>query len=411
MSMRSSLAARRPAFRPSSEARTVSAEAAKAYLAQAEREAGTLKGRADVPPRVIRRIGVVGAGTMGAGIALAFVEHNYPVTLVEASEAALAKGRERIEAQLARQVERGRITPLTRETRLGNLRFSLEMKDLAAADLVVEAVFEELTIKRTLLMRLEEVLRPEAIIATNTSYLDVDALGEVLHDSSRLVGMHFFSPANIMKLLEVVRAAKTRPEVLATAVALGKALGKVVVVAGVCDGFIGNRILARYRAECEAMLAEGALPQEIDAAFEGYGFPMGPFAMSDLAGLDIGWARRKRLGAPRNPADALCEQGRFGQKTGAGWYRYIEGQRALDPAIEAMLAGWNGGRRVILAPERIMGRVLAVMADEGGKILAEGIAARASDIDVVLVNGYAFPRDKGGPMFQAAARAQAGASA
>jgi 3-hydroxyacyl-CoA dehydrogenase len=287
-------------------------------------------------------------------------------------------------------------------------------ESLAGCELVIEAVFEEMGVKQELLCALEPVVGPDCIIATNTSYLDIDVIATVLHDPSRFLGLHFFSPANVMKLLEIVRARSTSPRTLATALAVGRSLGKVSVVAGVCEGFIGNRILNRYRRACDGMLEEGALPQDIDGALESYGFAMGPYAVADLAGLDIAWARRKREAAQRAPgerynpvADRLCEMGRFGQKTGAGWYRYENGRRTVDPGVEEMVrahAAATGLPQRAFAADEIVRRVLEAMAAEGGAILSEGVAARASDIDVVFLNGYGFPRHKGGPMYQAKLR-------
>ena len=382
------------------------------HLFFAEREAGKLPGIDPASARPIRRIGVVGAGTMGSGIAVACLDAGFDVTVVETGAEALAKGRERIEGLLQRALASGRLDAQGHAARLERLGMSLELAALSTADLVIEAVFEDMAVKLELLAQIEPILGPEAVIATNTSYLDVDAMGDGMARPERLVGLHFFSPAHVMKLLEIVRARRTAPDVLATALAVGKRLKKITVVAGVCDGFIGNRIMSRYRQECEFMLEEGALPREIDAAFEAFGFPMGPFAVSDLAGLDIAWARRKRLAAARAPeerhvpiADQLCEMGRFGQKTGAGWHLYPEGKRTPDPVVEAMVtahAAATGRPQRAFAAEEIMMRALAAMAAEGRRILDEGIAARASDIDVVLVHGYGFPAHKGGPMFQAA---------
>jgi 3-hydroxyacyl-CoA dehydrogenase len=381
----------------------------------AEREVSK---RPDLPSgaaRTVDAVGVIGAGTMGAGIAVALLDAGCSVTVVETSEEALARGRDRIAGLFERGVKSGRIDAATAAGRLGRCRFAVDSSALAATDLVVEAVFEDMAVKQELLRRLEPSLRPETIIATNTSYLDVDAMGDVLARPERFVGLHFFSPANVMKLLEIVRAAKTDADTLATALAVGKRLGKIAVVAGVCDGFIGNRILARYREECEFMLEEGALPAEVDAAFEGYGFAMGPFAVSDLAGLDISWARRKRLAATR-PADAryvpiadrLCELGRFGQKSGAGWHAYVDGRREVDPLVEEMVrrhAAATGRAQRRFSADDIMARVLDAMGAEGERILAEGVAARPLDIDLVLIHGYGFPPHKGGPMFQRGRRA------
>jgi 3-hydroxyacyl-CoA dehydrogenase len=272
-------------------------------------------------------------------------------------------------------------------------------------------VFDDMGVKQDLFRRLSVVVRDDCILATNTSYLDPNEIAKAATHPERVVGMHFFSPANLMRLLEVVRADKTAPDVLATALAVGRKLGKLTVVAGVCDGFIGNRIYANFRKQCEYMLEDGALPQDIDAAMESFGLPMGPFAVNDLSGLDIAWARRKRLAPTRDPreryvsiADTLCEMGRLGQKTGAGFYRYDNGKRVVDPEVTAIIekASKDKGiaRRKIGADEIRM-RIIAAMVNEGAKILSDGIAARASDIDLVFINGYGWPAWLGGPMFQA----------
>ncbi|RMH48563.1 MAG: 3-hydroxyacyl-CoA dehydrogenase family protein, partial [Alphaproteobacteria bacterium] len=282
---------------------------------------------------------------------------------------------------------------------------------LAEADIVIEAVFEDMDVKRDVFAALDAATRPDAILATNTSYLDVNAISRTVREPSRVVGLHFFSPAHVMKLLEIVRPEAVADDVLATGFALARDLGKQPVVAGVCDGFIGNRILARYRQEADFMLEEGALPWQIDRAMEAWGFAMGLYRVQDLAGLDIAWAMRKRRAATRDPAaryvriaDRLCEMGRFGQKTGAGWYRYDSGRAEPDPEVERIIleeSARAGIARRAFDDEEIIARLLGVMKDEGRAILDEGIAARASDIDVVLVNGYGFPRWRGGPMFLA----------
>ncbi len=379
------------------------------YVFFAEREVGKRPDLAAARARDVHQVGVVGAGTMGAGIAVAFLDAGYSVTIIETTEAALARGRERIEGLYARSLASGRLSEAGRAERLGRALFTTELGALATADLVIEAVFEEMAVKIDLFTRLEAVLRADCVRATNTSYLDIDAMAAALARPENLVGLHFFSPANVMKLLEIVRAQKTAPDVLATAMAVGKKLRKIAVVSGVCDGFIGNRILAKFRAQCEFMLEEGAMPHEIDAALEDYGFAMGPFAVSDLAGLDISWARRKRLAPTRSPseryvpiADTLCEMGRFGQKTGAGWYAYVEGKRVVDPEVERIVrenAVARGLPQRVFTPEEITRRVLVTMANEGAKIVEEGIAARPLDVDIVLLNGYGFPAHKGGPMF------------
>ena len=377
----------------------------------AEREVAKVKGVAGVAARPVKAVGIVGAGTMGSGIAVAFLDAGFAVTVVETTSEALDKGQERIAGLYDRMVKSGRLTEAGKAARLARAHFAIGIDALAASDLVIEAVFEDMEVKQKLLKGLEAVTRPECVLATNTSYLDIDAMVGGLARPQNVLGLHFFSPAHIMKLMEIVRARATAPEVLATGIAIGKALKKVAVVCGVCDGFIGNRIMARYRTQCEFMLEEGALPQEIDAALEAYGFAMGPFAVQDLAGLDISWARRKRLAPTRSPkeryvpiADRLCEAGRFGQKTGRGWYRYEGGKRMVDPEVTALVlahAAEKGIERRAIPPEEIQSRVLAAMVNEGARIVAEGIAQRPLDVDVVLVNGYGYPAWRGGPMHEA----------
>ncbi len=390
--------------------------AALRYVFQSERAVGKRADLAAGEARAVQHVGIIGAGTMGAGIAAACLNAGFDITVVETTPEGLARGEERITRLLARAVSSGRLSEQGHAQQLARMRLSTELASLATADLVIEAVFEEMGVKTALLSKLEPLVRADCVLATNTSYLDIDAMARVLKRPENLVGLHFFSPANIMKLLEIVNAQKTSPDVLATARAVGKRLNKIAVVSGVCDGFIGNRIMARYRQECEFMLEEGALPQEIDAAFEQYGFAMGPFAVSDLAGLDISWARRKSLAPMRQAsaryvpiADRLCEMGRFGQKTGAGWYLYNDGRRVVDPVVDVMVrdhAATTGLSQRVHTPESIMTRVLEIMGQEGEHILAEGIAARPLDIDLVMIHGYGFPAYKGGPMFNRARHAK-----
>ena len=381
------------------------------HMFMAEREVSKVAGLEAVKPVDIRRVGVIGAGTMGSGIAVAFLDAGFPITLIETSDEALTAGLERLNGLYVRQVKSGRIDEATRLARTSQLTGARELSALVDADLVIEAVFEDMVVKRELFARLAPVLKTTAILATNTSYLDVEAMADQWPDPGRFIGLHFFSPAHIMKLLEIVRGRRTSPETLATGLAIARKLKKIAVVSGVCEGFIGNRILAKFRAQCEFMLEEGALPREIDAALESFGLAMGPFAVQDLAGLDIAWARRKRLAATRDPAqrdvpigDRLCELGRFGQKSGKGWYNYAEGKRLPDGEVEAMVrahAQASGRPQQRFVPENIQLRVIAAMVNEGAKILSEGIAARPLDIDVVLVNGYGFPAWRGGPMHYA----------
>ena len=335
----------------------------------AERAAAKVAGLDGVEPRTVRTIGVVGTGLMGSGIAVAALDAGYTVIGVETTEDAAAKGRERIAALLDRAVKAGRLDAGGRAERLARLSVTASAEDLANADLVIEAVFDDLAVKTELFARLDRIVRPDTILATNTSYLDPDVIAAATARPERVLGLHFFSPANIMRLVEVVRCAKTAPDVLATGLAVAKKLGKLPVVSGVCEGFIGNRIFSAYRREAEFLLEDGALPQEIDAAMEGYGFAMGPFAVFDLAGLEIAWARRKRQAATRDPneryveiADRLCEAGRFGQKTGRGWYAYPDGRRTVDPEVTEVIEAARakkgitpraiGAEEIVVSPAR-----------------------------------------------------------
>ncbi len=377
----------------------------------AEREAAKVAGLEGVNPRPVNTIGIAGAGTMGSGIAYACADAGYNVIVVEQNEAAAATGRERIAGLYDRAIKSKRMTEADKAERMGRIRVGADRAALAESDLVIEAVFDDLPVKQELFAALEPIVRPDAILATNTSYLNPDHIAAVTTRPDRVVGMHFFSPAYIMRLLEVVRLKHTAPDVLATALGVGKKLRKLSIVSGVCEGFIGNRIVAAYRRQTEYMLEDGALPQEVDAAMEAYGLPMGPLAANDLSGLDIAWARRKRLAPTRDPreryvkvADQLCEMGRFGQKTGAGWYLYVEGKREIDPAVTALVEAASRERGITRRPvpaAEVQARIHAAMVNEGAKILAEGIAARASDIDLVMINGYAYPAWRGGPMHEA----------
>ncbi|TKT69641.1 3-hydroxyacyl-CoA dehydrogenase NAD-binding domain-containing protein [Aquamicrobium sp. LC103] len=372
----------------------------------AEREAAKLPGMENVTPRPIEKIGVIGAGTMGGGIAMAFANAAFPVTIFEISDEALNRGLSTIRKNYAASVARGSLGEDEKTSRLSRIVGSTDFGDLGDCDLIIEAVFEDIDIKRELFERLKGVAKPGAILATNTSYLDVDAIAAASGRASDVVGLHFFSPANVMKLLEIVRGAKTAPDVLATALAAARRIGKSPVVVGVCHGFVGNRMLAAQREEAEALLLDGATPQQVDKAFTAFGWPMGPFQMSDLAGLDIGWRNRKAQGKKAIIADWLCEQDRFGQKTGRGFYLYEGGSRKgiPDPEvldfIESKRAELGITRREVSEKE-IVERTVYPMINEGAKILEEGIAARASDIDVVWIRGYGFPLSKGGPMFWA----------
>ena len=394
------------ALRESAEARALR------HLFFAEREATKVPGLESVAPRPLEAVAVIGAGTMGAGIAVALADAGFSVTLVERDGEAAAAGLQRVADLYARQVKSGRLTDTQGAERRARVTPTADWASLAAADLVVEAAFEDLAVKADIFRRLDAVAKPGAVLATNTSYLDLDTIAAVTSRPQDVVGLHFFAPANVMKLLEVVRPALAAPDVIATALALAKRMGKQPVVAGNCDGFIGNRIYALYRRHAEVLVEDGASPQEVDAALEAYGFAMGIFAVSDMSGLDIAYAMRKRRAATRDPAeryvaiaDRLVEQGRLGRKTGAGWYAYdAVGDKSADPVVEALIAESRAEKAIVprsFTPEQIQRRLLAVMANEGAKALAEGIALRASDIDLAFVHGYGFPRTRGGPMWAA----------
>ncbi|WP_343616434.1 3-hydroxyacyl-CoA dehydrogenase NAD-binding domain-containing protein [Novosphingobium sp.] len=365
----------------------------------------------DLPLRSIESVGVIGGGTMGTGIAIALLNAGLAVTMVELREDALARARNTIGKTLARDVNKGRITADEADARLTRFTGATTYEALAPVDLVIEAVFEDMAVKTAVLQAVEAVVRPDTILASNTSTLDLDRIAQAVADPSRVVGLHFFSPANIMRLLEVVRGAKTAPDVLATAMALGKRLGKVSVVSGVCDGFIGNRMFEEYLRQVWFLLEEGALPQQIDAALEHWGFAMGPCRTMDLVGQDIGWAIRQRraLEQPDRPysgvIDRICEMGRFGQKTGKGIYLYADGRTpSPDPEIETLILAYSeeiGVTRRAISDEEIVERCLLALINEGLRIVGEGIAYRPVDVDMVFLHGYGFARERGGPLFQA----------
>jgi 3-hydroxyacyl-CoA dehydrogenase len=379
----------------------------------AERAAAKVKGLpANTATRDIRKVAIIGAGTMGTGITLAFLAAGIPVTLLEVKQDALDRGVARIRETIEGQVKKGRLKPDKAASQLAALTPVLDYAALADNDLVVEAVFEDMGVKEQVFLKLDAVMKPGAILATNTSTLDVDHIAAITQRPGDVIGLHFFSPANIMKLLEVVRGAKTSPEVLATAMKLAKAIRKTAVVSGVCDGFIGNRMLVQYFRQAEFMLEEGATPQQVDRAIEKFGFAMGPFRMGDMAGNDVLWHIRKRQRVqyanwPFSFAiDRLCEAGRMGQKAGAGWYDYRSGERGGQPsrAVDEILGALRKERG--LTPRRIpdseiVDRLVLALVNEGAHILEEGIAQSASDIDVVYLTGYGFPVWRGGPMFQA----------
>jgi 3-hydroxyacyl-CoA dehydrogenase len=377
------------------------------HLFFAEREAVKVPGISrQVAPRAISRIGVVGAGTMGGGIAMAFANAGYPVSVLETTDEALERGFGLMERTYAMSVSRGSLSEKARDERMARLAGSTDYRALAGCDLIVEAVFEDMAVKKDVFSRLAAVARPNAILATNTSYLDVDAIAASSGRAADVVGLHFFSPANVMKLLEIVRGAETADDVIVTALAVARTLGKSPVVVGVCPGFVGNRMLGARAAENESLLLEGATPEQIDRAFTDFGWPMGPFQMGDLAGLDIGWRNRRATGKTAVLADTLCQEGQFGQNTGRGWYVYEAGSRtpSRNPVVDdliARVAKERGIERRRLDDAEILERTLLPMINEGARVLEEGIASRPGDIDVVWVNGYGFPKAKGGPMFWA----------
>ncbi len=380
----------------------------------AERAAAKVPGiEADTPRRAIRRVGVLGAGTMGSGIATACLMGGLLVDLVEPDAAALARGVAALDKHLQAQVSKGRLSADKAAALRANLRSGVDDTVLADADLIIEAVFEDMALKQSVFRRLDALAKPGAILATNTSTLDVNAIAAVTQRPADVLGLHFFSPANVMKLLEVVRGAATAPGVLASALGFGKQIGKTCVVAGVCDGFIGNRMIDRYLEQALFLLDEGCSPQQVDQAIEAWGFAMGPFRMIDLAGNDVSWRIRQQrakdgtLRRAQPLADRLCELGRFGQKSGGGWYDYEGREPKPSKAVAALIAAHREqlGRAPRTVPaDEIVDRLLLALSTEGERLLAEGVALRASDIDLVYLSGYGFPRWKGGPMFEAQRR-------
>ena len=379
----------------------------------AERAAAKIPGLPqDTQARSINKVGVIGAGTMGGGITMNFLNAGIPVVLLEMKQEALDKGLGIVRRNYENSMKKGKLKPEQLEQRLGLVTPTLSYDAFTDVDLVIEAVFENMDVKRTVFETLDKVCKPGAILASNTSYLNIDRIANFTRRPADVLGLHFFSPANVMRLLEVVRGARTAPDVLATAMAMAKKINKIAVVSGVCDGFIGNRMLARYGAAAQGLLNAGASPQQVDGALQTFGMAMGPFRMGDLAGLDIGWATRKRKAAEMgvemkpNVADKLCEMGRFGQKTGAGYYRYEAGKRDAipDPLTEQLLTEYRSANRIAarkISDDEVVERCIFALVNEGARILEEGIAARASDLDIVYLNGYGFPLHRGGPMLYA----------
>ena len=367
---------------------------------------------ADTPLRPIRSAAVIGAGTMGGGIAMNFANAGIPVKVLEAKQEALDKGLATIRKNYENSMKKGKLTPEQLDKRMGLISGTMSYDDIGQADIVIEAVFEDMGVKETVFKKLDEVMKPGAILASNTSTLDVDKIAAFTKRPQDVIGTHFFSPANVMKLLEIVRGAKTAKDVLATTMALAKTIRKTGVVSGVCDGFIGNRMVEQYIRQAGFLLEEGCLPEQVDKAVEKFGFAMGPFRMSDLAGNDIGWYIRKRRYVEKPEvtyskiADLLCEKGRFGQKTSAGWYDYKAGDRKAYPSEEVnqMIIAHSkelGVERRKISDQEIVDRLVYALVNEGALILEEGIALRASDIDMVYLTGYGFPLHRGGPMFYA----------
>ena len=379
----------------------------------AERQTSKIPGvPEDTQVRPIRKAAVIGAGIMGGGIAMCFANAGIPVTLVDTTQEALDRGLQKIKGNYAATVEKGRLAQPDMDKRMGLIHGSINLGKAADADIVIEAVFERMDVKQDLFRKLDAIVQPGAILATNTSTLDVDQIAAATTRPQDVIGTHFFSPANVMRLLEVVRGGKTAKDVLATTMKLGKTLKKVAVVSGVCDGFIGNRMLEKYVQQSLFLLEEGATPAQVDSALQRWGMAMGPFAMYDMAGNDIGWEIRKRRAKERPDmvyskfADRICEKGWFGQKAGRGWYRYEKGNRKPipDPEVEKMLSDYRKEVGVTprkISDEEIVERCIFALANEGARILEEGIALRASDIDMVYLTGYGFPPYRGGPMFHA----------
>jgi len=393
---------------------TTPAAQALRYQFKAERDARKLPAHwQTATPRPLHTVAVIGAGTMGAGIAIALLNAGFPVLLLEQDDAALTRGQARIAAYYQERVAKGKLSANTATNSTARLTATLDWPALREADLIIEAVFEDLAVKQTVFRQIDAHARPGAVLATNTSYLDVDAIAAATQRPQDVLGLHFFSPAQVMKLLEVVRGAHTTPDVLATGMALGAALNKTPVLAGNAFGFIGNRLYNAWRRQCEFMLEDGAWPEDVDTALTDFGFAMGPFAVADLSGLDIAWHMRQAQAATRDPReryvdilDQLCEQGRLGRKTGAGYYVYADGKQApaSDASVRALIEAASARRGITrqpIAPETIRRRVLLAMVNEAALLLTEGVAARPGDVDVVLVAGYGFPRWQGGPVFWA----------
>ncbi|MEN2387486.1 3-hydroxyacyl-CoA dehydrogenase NAD-binding domain-containing protein [Comamonas sp. A7-5] len=376
----------------------------------AERETAKIPEARAAQPRAFSKIAIIGGGTMGAGITVSALDAGLVVTMIERDAESIARGQANVEKVYNGLIAKGRMSEEAKAAILARYTPSTRYDDIADVDLVIEAVFEDLEVKKAVFKELDRVCKSGAVLATNTSYLDIDAIAAVTSRPQDVIGLHFFSPANIMKLLEIVVPAKVAPDVVTTAFELAKKMKKVPVRAGVCDGFIGNRILATYKQAADYLMEDGASPYEIDEAVRGFGFAMGPFQVTDLAGGDIGWATRKRRAATRDPkaryveiADRICENGWFGQKTGRGFYLYPQGARIgqPDPEVLAIVDAERAKKGVTarsFTAEEIMRRYMAAMVNEGAKVVGEGIALRPLDVDVTFISGYGFPRHRGGPM-------------
>jgi 3-hydroxyacyl-CoA dehydrogenase len=380
------------------------------HIFMAERAASKIPDvPSDTPQRAIKSIAVIGAGTMGGGISMNFLNAGIPVVMLEMKQEALDRGVATIRKNYEAQVKKGKLKQDKYEQRMSLLSTTLSYDDLKDADMVIEAVFEEIGVKEAVFKELDRVMKPGAILASNTSTLNVDTIASFTKRPEDVVGLHFFSPANVMKLLEVVRGAKTAKDVMATVMSMAKKIKKTAVVSGVCDGFIGNRMIEQYGRQGGFLLDEGCTPAQVDRAIEKFGFAMGPFRMGDLAGNDIGWAIRKRRAVERadmkysKTADLLCEKGRFGQKTGAGWYDYVAGKRDAIPNAEVvqMIEDYRKAQGITprkISDEEIVQRLVYALVNEAARILEDGIASKASDIDMVYLMGYGFPIYRGGPM-------------
>jgi 3-hydroxyacyl-CoA dehydrogenase len=382
------------------------------YVFFAEREVLKVPSLEGVQARAVSKAGVIGSGTMGAGITISLINSGMPVTVVENNQEALDKAMVRFKSTWERDVKLGRIGQAEMDKRVSLLTLTTQFEALADVDIVIEAVFEEMALKKEIFGKLGKIVKAGAVLASNTSYLDIDAIGEAAGRPADVIGMHFFSPANIMRLVEVIDGGRSAKDALATGVAVGKRMGKLPVVMGNCDGFVGNRILATWRKVADMMIEEGAYPQDFDAAMEAWGMAMGPYAVGDLAGLDIGMRRRKEFAHLRDNekrdtgdiADAICALGRYGQKTGAGYYKYVDGKRTVDPLVTEIIekvSKQKGITRKPISAEQMTSWVHASMVNEACKILSENIVSRPLDVDIVKLNGYGFPVWRGGPMQEA----------